>query len=292
MTDHQPLKWFQTKHKGKDINPRLQRWSLKLGKYDINIGYIKGKKKKNTVADFLSRINAGTGEICSIDESSRDINLHNISTTATIHSQAEEINNHFPMLDSVVNRFHTQIILTESKTKDIKIVDNKRKIFVSLDDIRSGLMCDIFRRFIKTGKVGIYSGISDSDYNILQQKLIELFNTAVKFYRCSYHAKDMRNEEEVFRYIQKYHKEEIGHGGINENYLSLKNAIYFKNLKTLTRKYINNCDVCCRGKYHRKPHKPKYSITETLKEANEIIHIDTYVIKKHIFITTLVKFSK
>lgn len=71
MTDHQPLKWLQTKYKGKDINPRLQRWLLKLGEYDINIGYIKGKE--NTLADFLSRINEDTGEICAVDENARDI---------------------------------------------------------------------------------------------------------------------------------------------------------------------------------------------------------------------------
>lgn len=46
MTDHQS--WLQTQYRGKDINPRLQRWLFKLGEYDINIDI------KNTLADFLS----------------------------------------------------------------------------------------------------------------------------------------------------------------------------------------------------------------------------------------------
>lgn len=117
-------------------------------------------------------------------------------------------------------------------------------------------MSDIFRRFIKTGKVGTYSSISDSYYNIVQLKLIDMFNNTMKSYKSTYHAKDMRNEEETFRYIKKYHKQDTGPGGINENYQRLKDLIYYKDLKQLIQKFINSCEVCCRDKYDRRPIKP------------------------------------
>ena len=99
------------KYKGKGINPRLQRWILKLGKYDINIEYIKGKD--NIFADFLSRLNVDTGEIHTIEESQQDED--NMSTRATIHSQVEETNDHFPILETVVNHSYTHLILTQNK---------------------------------------------------------------------------------------------------------------------------------------------------------------------------------
>ena len=33
----------------------------------------------------------------------------------TIHSQEENLNNHIPIIDSIVNRFKIQIILTNNK---------------------------------------------------------------------------------------------------------------------------------------------------------------------------------
>lgn len=110
LTDHQPLKWLYCKTKGKDINPRLYRWLLKLGEYNINIDYIKGKE--NNVADFLSRINTNTNEINMVDEEithSQEENSEEISSlynnvdnenSETIHSQEENLEDYFPILDS------------------------------------------------------------------------------------------------------------------------------------------------------------------------------------------------
>lgn len=287
VTDHQPLIWLQSKQNGKDINPRLQRWILKLGEYNINMKYIKGKE--NNVADFLSRINTSTYEINTLEEQNE---LDNISTCATIHSQEEELNDHFPILETAVNRFHTQIILTKEKTKEIDIVNNKRKIYISLYDIESNFMTDIFRRYLHSGKIGIYSDLTEHQYHLVQLKLIELFSTQLKFYKCVYHAKDMINEEETLRYIAKFHKNETGHAGINENYANMKKIIYFRNLKKLIQKYINNCDVCNRAKYDRNPIKQKFQLTETPNDINQIVHIDTYTNTKHHFLTFIDRFSK
>ncbi len=196
LTDHQPLKWLQIKNKGKDINPRLQRWLIKLGEYNININYVKGKE--NNVADFLSRIDSNTGEIHSLEED-------NISTNATIHSQEEELNDHFPILHTIVNRFNTQIILTKKKIMESEELGNTKKIFISAEDIKNNNFIDLCRRHINSGKVGIFSYLTDNQYNIVQQKLIQIFNRQVKFFRCEFHAKDMKNEEQVYKQIAQYH---------------------------------------------------------------------------------------
>ncbi len=298
-TDHQPLVWLKSKYNGKDINPRLPRWLLKLGEYDFNISYVKGKQNK--VADFLSRIDVNTGEINAISDNTTHNNTNqgpsieedNISTNATIHSQVEEQNDHFPILDTVVNRFHTQIILTQHKSQEIKIINLKRKIFLNQEDIDGNNMADIFRRFLKNGKVGIFSELPDSEYNKVQQKFLELFPASINFYKCSYHALDLETEQETYKWIANYHKKETGHAGIVENYEGLKRAIYYKDLKKLIQKFINNCDICSRAKYDRRPIKPKFKYTCTEpSECHQIVHVDIYINKKHSFLTFIDKFSK
>lgn len=288
-TDHQPLVWLYNKHKGKDINPRLQRWLMELGEYNVNMNYIKGKENK--IADFLSRIDSNTGEIHAMDNEGEMIR-DNLSNSAPVHSQQEEQDDRIPILNTVVNRFQTQIILTEHKVKETETINRRTKIFISRDDVETDYMSDIFRRLLKNGRVGVFSELPDDIYNRVQLKLIDLFGTRIKFFKCSHHAKDMNNEDDTYRQIAKYHKLETGHGGITENYEGLKRKIYFKNLKILVHKYINNCDTCNKSKYDRNPIKPKFKITETPSDVNQIIHLDVYTIKKHSFMTFIDRFSK
>ena len=196
---------------------------LKLGEYNINIDYIKGKE--NRIADFLTRINVETKEINVVESESVNIpipensesseELSNLSmennidedVAETIHSQEENLNNHIPILDSIVNRFKIQIILTNNKIKEFEMKNKSKKIYINSEDLQNNLS-DILRRHVKPGKIGIYTELSDKEYNIVQGKIIELFdgNNKIKFVRCSFHAKDINNEEEAFKQIHKYHK--------------------------------------------------------------------------------------
>lgn len=145
----------------------------------------------------------------------------------TIHLQEENLNNHIPILDSVVNRFKAEIILSNNKVKQVEVKHNNRKVYINSEDLENNLS-DILRRHIKPGKIAIFTELNDSENNKLQQKIIELFDNVpnITFVRCSYHAKDMNNEDGTYRQIQKYHKYETGHKGINENYEGLKKHIY------------------------------------------------------------------
>lgn len=49
----------------------------------------------------------------------------------TMHSQEEELNNYFLILDTVVNRFKIQIIIQDNKQLEVKnIFGNKRILLI------------------------------------------------------------------------------------------------------------------------------------------------------------------
>lgn len=221
FTDHQPIKFLHSKYKGKDMSPRHQRWLLKLGEYDFNIEYLKGKE--NQVADFLSRIenNLEANQQNSEDNrSSSEIleNLEDNATVATIHSAEEDLHDHFYIKEEIVNKYKTQIILTNNKTEELKILHGKRIIFVAESDFEE--MGNIFKRFITKGKIGIYSEISDHNYNKVQEKLIEMFSNdkQIQFTKCTLRAQDIETEVEAVKQISFYHVRESMHSGILETY--------------------------------------------------------------------------
>lgn len=184
-TDHQPIKYLQAKYKGKDLSRRHQRWLLKLGEYDYDIEYLKGKNNK--VADFLSRVeNHENRENINEYTFSKDM-LDNISDlniignieeesdcNDTMHSAEENLNDHFYIKDEIVNKYKTQIILTNNKVQEMKKLHNKRIIFIAESDFDN--MGEIFKKYLMKGLVGIYSELSMHKYNIVQQKLIQMFS--------------------------------------------------------------------------------------------------------------------
>lgn len=291
LSDHQPLRWLFVKSQCKELNPRLYRWIIKLSDFNLTVNYLKGKD--NQIADFLSRIDNNSGDINVLNTSPSSSLYNNIDDCATIHSQLEESQNHIPILDTVVNRFKTQLILTDNKTREVMNVHGNRKIYISSSDLENDLE-SILLRNLEKGKIGIFTELSDNKYNILQQKIIDLFdgNSSIKFVRCSYNAMDMTSEDETYKQIHNYHRNETGHTGISENYEGLKRIIYYPNLKTLIQKYVDNCDTCNRSKFDRNPIKPKFKLSETPNDINQIIHMDIYTNSKFNFLTFLDKFSK
>lgn len=413
--DHEPLKWLQVKYTGKDINPRLQRWLVQLGEYNMKINYIKGELNK--VADFLSRINSDTNEINyltendsddtndnrdqdslmvhtdhSLDENSIEslrefnekvsriqseifyktedvtyikIRMYNkfesivgielvnetsnfcemllrlqkrannngiyiitwekndpffsicsvqdfknhcnkVLTTLkillddqsedgeTIHSQEEYLGDSVPILDTVVNRFKTQIIILDVKEVVTETIFGKKRIYIDRNDITNENISNILRREVPKGKIGIFSKLNDHEYYKVQLKLIEEFpdKKNYKFVKCSKFAKDIVEENDLKKQIALFHKFETGHAGIIPTYEKIKHKIYNPNLKEFVQKVINNCETCSGAKYDRNPIKTKFKITETPSTTNEIIHVDTYVNSKHSFIIFIDKFSK
>ncbi len=172
-TDHQALKWIHTKYIGKDLNPRLQRWILSLGEYNINIDYLKGKDNK--IADFLSRINTDTNEINNIDEINKEQNnIDNESLQPTIHSQEEEQNDKFTILESIVNRFKIQIIFSDNFTTEFENILGNRRIYINPTLNKNELIIKL-KSYISNIRIGIYTQISDSHFYKIQKILVEEF---------------------------------------------------------------------------------------------------------------------
>lgn len=292
LSDHQPLKWLFVKSQCRELNPRLHRWLLKLSEFNLTVNYIKGKD--NQVADFLSRIDNDSGEINVLGNNEDDSLYNNIDNDMdTIHSQEEDLHDHIGILDTIVNRFRTQIILTDNKTTEFELKNGNRKIYLNSEDLRSNFDIILVRNITK-GKVGIFTELTDYQYNILQKRIIELFKerTDLKFVRCSYYARELSSEDEAYGQIDHYHRNETGHSGINENYEGLKKLIYYPNLRILVQKYVNNCDVCNSAKFDRNPVREKFRQTQTPTDIKQVVHMDVYTNSKFNFLTFIDKFSK
>lgn len=301
QTDHEALKWLHTKYLGKDLNPRLQRWILSLGEYNIKIDFLKGKDNK--IADFLSRINSETNKINGFsNETDTDELEHNVlenndesssesdnSLRPTIHSQIEEMNDHIPIMDTIVNRFKNQIIITSDYLELHESIFDNRRIYLD-PNLTSEELVEKLKYFINKKKVAIYTQIPDHDFNTIQLILIKEFPN-IKFIRCSHFAQDVEDEEELNKIISINHKQ-LRHPGMLALYQELKFKIYSINLKISINKITNNCDTCCRGKYDRKPIKAKFHKTEIPNDKNQIIHMDIYTNTGNKFITFIDKFSK
>lgn len=287
ITDHMPIKYLNTKYKGKDFSQRNQRWLLKLQEYNFDIEYMKGRDNK--VADFLSRLE--NSPLISTENYSES-NL-NVSDTDTIHSADEQLLDHIEIKDEIINKYKNQLILSYDPICEITVKDSRSIIEINPLDNQDKII-SLLKQHIKSGKTGIYSKVSDTDYNKIQQQIIALFSHSrnYKFVRCSKQAKEIESERELHKQISLYHTKESMHSGINECYYNIKDKIYFPKLREHIILIINNCQKCRGIKYDRKPIKQKFEHTETPEGKNHIIHLDIFHYKKTSFVTVIDKLTK
>lgn len=282
-TDHQPLKWLSSL---KEPNSRLIRWRIKLGEYDFDIEYVKGKENK--VADFLSRLES--------DGDNSDFEIKSLFEIADeILQQPVENYNNFYTSDSIVNKYRTQIRIVREKQCEQEILYRKYKvIYISEGDIHNvHYLNDLFRRALSKGKVGIYSEVENSLYCIVQETLTSLFgnDSNLKFVRCTKLAIDLENEEKVYEVIDTIHND-TNHRGILENFEELKYSYFFPNLIKYVNRFINSCRICSENKYDRNPYIKRFNHTVTPNKPNMIVHMDIFQVHRTYFLTTIDKFTK
>lgn len=95
-----------------------------------------------------------------------------------------------------------------------------------------------------------------------------------------------------FRIIKSYHEGKTNHRGIDETEQRIKNIYYWPQLKDSIQSFINECEICQQSKYERHPVKLQMNITPTPVRPFEIVHLDTFTLENHKFITLVDAFSK
>lgn len=263
-TDHRPLTWL---FNIKEPSSKLVRWRLKISEFDYEIRFKKGVKNGN--ADALSRVT---------------INL----------TEAEE--QRIKEVQRPLNFYKRQVIIKKINSGSLKI--RKTNIFrfcrttiltKTLD--RPSVKTLIQNHFKKNKTTAVY--IEDETFfRTFSETVCAEFKKDYVIFRCKKLLRDIKEENELAEIIQKEHLKN-NHRGISENFLELKEEIYHPKLKDRITKYINNCEVCNKEKYERKPLKPKFQLTETPNGPKEVVHVDVfYSLNKTLFLTIIDKFSK
>lgn len=113
-----------------------------------------------------------------------------------------------------------------------------------------------------------------------------------KLVLCRQILEDIKTKNEQENIIKLCHEGRTTHRGIQETEAQIKQRYYWPNMRNGITSYINNCDLCQRMKYDRHPPKQKLNFTPTPRKPFEVVHADTFTIKKQKFLTIIDKFSK
>lgn len=320
-TDHRPLVWLDSL---KEPNSKLQRWKIKLNEFDYVIEHVKGKH--NSAADALSRLSA-QNEIetnnneeelinSEVHGKSNDIsrefdkfikkhygnqmekhttdNNDQFSTAATIHSAAEDSQNHIPIIEKPINIYKNQLYLYYGIKEKItqKIMHKKVQNIVYVTN-NSNLL-DIMKRVLfDKGTIVVYCE-DNSLYVKFQNLYVKYFsgNKSLRILKTSVKLINIKDLNEALEIITSNHLEN-NHRGISEMYNELKATYFYPNLQMQIQKFVNNCDVCKLAKHDRNPIKIPFQVTETAKHFNDIMHLDIWFPQRNVmYLTTIDKLSK
>ncbi|XP_053968371.1 myb-like protein P [Anastrepha ludens] len=89
----------------------------------------------------------------------------------TVHSKEEDQGFDMPILETAVNRFKVQLIFAERKPEAIVQVFGKKRIYISKKDLEDNQAVNTLRREITTGKIGVFSHLSDHEFYQFQKIL-------------------------------------------------------------------------------------------------------------------------
>jgi len=126
---------------------------------------------------------------------------------------------------------------------------------------------------------------SEDEYRLIPEIKNRFPNT--KFIITKNKIKDVIDEnEQIFLMTNEHNR------GTKENYLQLKNKYFWPNLKKNIQTHIAKCEICLKNKYERHPKLQEIGETPMPNSVGEMLHIDTFFIDKHKYLTCIDKFSK
>lgn len=313
-TDHRPLVWLNSL---REPNSKLQRWKIQLNEYDYTIEYIKGRD--NVVADGLSRI--GNNALKTEANNSRlvdeevllsngvndfEININDadggtgngeevMSTDATVHSAGEDSGDHIKITEKPINLYKNQIYLSYGDREKIttKILHGRVQNNIEIDRNNENLLNVMRRLLIDKGLMCVHC--EDVQLFVKFQNLyVEYFskNKNLTLLLSTKRLEDVRDKDQMLNAIKQEHLRN-NHRGINEVYSELKLKLFYPNMRELTHRFINQCEICQLAKFDRNPPKIPFEVSETPKNFNDIVHMDIWHPYRNImYVSTIDKFSK
>lgn len=326
-TDHRPLAWI---HSLKEPNSKLTRWRLRLQEYQFDTIYKKGKQNSN--ADALSRIpvNALDSDmkqesiIVNISDESdaeeKPISISSSTSTApeslaldnedtyplpsisssrteTAHS-GEELESHgIPILREAIDTKPNQIIVyrwfkDETQVKDLS--RPKQKVLeIFIPENNEELIKQFLLEYVKPkGKYFIYFETETLRKNFAKV-IIYLFKSGtVEFFECTERVIYVEDEKEQEAIIRKLHQGKTCHRGIKETMVRIRRNYFWNNMQETVSAVLNDCELCRRMKYDRKPIKPTLQLTQTQDAPFQEVFIDLFTIENKHYLTLVDAFSK
>lgn len=212
----------------------------------------------------------------------------------TIHSANEnETQTNMKLLDEIINNKTDQFLIKKSpyipyqKTEYQKF-DDHRIIHATLPNDLN-IIVNFLKTYLKNKNTYIYF-FSKELRPIFHKAMTDHFNH-FNLIECSKLVNNVEPDERK-RIIQYSHEGKTNHRGIEETTKRIKTNYYWKQMKTDITNYINDCEICHRAKYNRKPPNEPLILTNTPSKPFEIIHIDTFKISNQKYLTIIDKFSK
>jgi hypothetical protein len=219
-----------------------------------------------------------------------------ISDNETIHSAVENPIVEIPVTDKPLNNYKNQIIINcprdaiNHNVKTQKIFDKTRLIFsIPLNNFETNMIKQYlnpkqsYTLFFKTPEIAPRF-----------TKIVQMYfkNTSFKFVKSNVLLTDVIDLDEQKDTLKYYHEGKTCHKGINEMKSAITRNWYWPNMINDITHYVNNCETCQIAKYDRNPPVIKFNLTPTASKPFEQIHIDTFKILNHSFLTILDSFSK
>lgn len=218
----------------------------------------------------------------------------NTTDTDTVHTaNANETLADMSMLDEIINSKSNQLIVKKSPynaytDQSFENLEGKKITNATIPADNESVL-KFLKEHLKDKTTYIYFH-SKELRPIFHEVMTKHFGN-MKLVECTKLVNNVKPDERDM-IIRFSHEGKTNHRGIQETLKRIKINYFWKSMKDDITNFINNCEICQRAKYNRRPPDQPLVLTETPSKPFEIIHIDTLYVGKQKFLTFIDKFSK
>lgn len=217
----------------------------------------------------------------------------------TVHSALENPALVCPISEKSLNTYKNQLNLVITKNglkpsaKKIRIFDNSRwNITIPLPTMHADIP-KIFREYLDPKILYAMRIHPPQAMPDIMSTIQEHFKgNSYRIVQTNTLLTDVTEEQEQERLLKYHHEGKTCHKGINETKASLSKNHYWPSMIKDVTNYINTCNTCQRAKYDRDPPTIKFNLTPTADKPFQHIHMDSFQISGHAYLTILDSFSR